>query len=101
LGQEKEVTIYKLITKDSCEEDIMQMASEKTDLNDAMLNEGKYSNNDADQDEESPADFRALLESMMKVHSAQAATTAPVTQPPKEDSAAIIDLSDVSEDDVL
>jgi len=42
LGQTKKVTIYKLLVKDSCESHILDMASEKKELNDVMLDEGKY-----------------------------------------------------------
>lgn len=58
LGQEKEVEIYKLITVDSIEEHMLKMAEEKKELNDIMLNEGKYEKkfshcNDNDEGEES------------------------------------------------
>jgi len=42
LGQTKKVEIIKLITKNSCEEEIFQMATEKKELNDIMLSEGAY-----------------------------------------------------------
>jgi len=42
LGQTKQVNIFKLVVKDSCEEDIIQMAYEKKELNDIILQEGSY-----------------------------------------------------------
>jgi len=42
LGQEKKVTVYKLITKGSCEEHIFSLAEEKKQLNDLMLEEGNF-----------------------------------------------------------
>jgi hypothetical protein len=43
LGQTKQVNIITLLTKDSCEEQIWEMAHEKKELNDIMLQEGEYS----------------------------------------------------------
>jgi len=42
LGQEKQVTVYKLIMENSCEEHIHNMAEEKKQLNDLMLEEGDW-----------------------------------------------------------
>jgi helicase SWR1 len=42
LGQEKPVHIYKLIVEDSVEENILQLAGEKRQLNDVMLEEGSF-----------------------------------------------------------
>jgi len=40
MGQTKAVNIYKLITLETCEEQIQQMANEKKNLNDVVLEEG-------------------------------------------------------------
>lgn len=42
LGQKKPVTIYKMLVQGSCEQQMLEMAQEKTTLNDLMLEEGKY-----------------------------------------------------------
>jgi SWI/SNF-related matrix-associated actin-dependent regulator of chromatin subfamily A containing DEAD/H box 1 len=39
LGQEKEVTIYRLITKDSVDENMLSLAQGKEQLNDTVLEE--------------------------------------------------------------
>jgi outer membrane biosynthesis protein TonB len=43
IGQKKQVNVITLLTKDSCEEQIWEMAHEKKELNDIMLQEGNYS----------------------------------------------------------
>jgi len=42
LGQTKQVHVYKLVVEESCEEDIYEMAHEKKELNDIILQEGNY-----------------------------------------------------------
>jgi SNF2 family DNA or RNA helicase len=42
LGQEKVVTVHRLVLQKSIDEDILQLASEKTRLNDMMLEEGNF-----------------------------------------------------------
>jgi len=43
LGQTKQVNVITLLTANSCEEQIWEMAHEKKELNDIMLEEGEYS----------------------------------------------------------
>jgi SWI/SNF-related matrix-associated actin-dependent regulator 1 of chromatin subfamily A len=50
LGQKKQVNVITLLTKDSCEEQIWEMAHEKKELNDIMLQEGEYSKKFQDED---------------------------------------------------
>lgn len=50
IGQSKNVKIYKLITNNSVEEHMLSMAEEKKELNDIILNEGKYQNKFANED---------------------------------------------------
>jgi superfamily II DNA/RNA helicase len=45
IGQKKDVRVITLLTRDSCEEQIWEMAHEKKELNDIMLQEGAYSKN--------------------------------------------------------
>uniref|UniRef100_A0A6B2KXP7 Uncharacterized protein n=1 Tax=Arcella intermedia TaxID=1963864 RepID=A0A6B2KXP7_9EUKA len=45
LGQTKQVHVYRLICKESCEEAIFAMAQEKKQLNDIVLQEGDYQSN--------------------------------------------------------
>jgi SWI/SNF-related matrix-associated actin-dependent regulator 1 of chromatin subfamily A len=56
LGQTKEVFVYRLITKDSVEENLLQFANSKKQLNDKVLNEGSC---DAEE-----SDHKAMLQLM-------------------------------------
>ena len=47
LGQGKQVTIYRLIVPGTIEEHMHRMATAKTELNDIMLNEGSYADQEA------------------------------------------------------
>jgi len=51
IGQKKQVNVITLLTKDSCEEQIWEMAHEKKELNDIMLQEGNYSKKIKDSDD--------------------------------------------------
>ncbi|XP_049849651.1 SWI/SNF-related matrix-associated actin-dependent regulator of chromatin subfamily A containing DEAD/H box 1-like isoform X2 [Schistocerca gregaria] len=75
LGQTKQVTIYILVAVSTVEEHMYNMAIRKTELNDLVLNEGKFAEDEVG-DKESPALMQNLVKAMFDTSRQTQAPTA-------------------------